>query len=164
MLDLGCGFGDLAQALGGEGLQRYVGVDLSDYVIDRVRRQCTSWPIARRCQLSFHNADLREFVPEDRERFDVIVYNEVLKYVSVDEAVEQLNRYRRWLAPDGVFCVNITDDPKNRAIFRALTKKFTWVYGVIYQQRPDGPRFRLIRDRATPAYLVGLFRAPAEPT
>lgn len=163
VLDLGCGFGDLAQALGGEGLERYVGVDLSDYVIDRVQRQCTSWPIASQCELSFHNADLREFVPEDRECFDVIVYNEVLKYVSVDEAVEQLNRYRRWLAPGGVFCVNITDDPKSRAIFRALTKKFVWVYGVIYQQRPDGPRFRVTRNKATPAYLVGLFRAPAEP-
>ncbi len=160
VLDLGCGFGDLAQALGGEGLQRYVGVDLSDYVIERAKSQCSSWPVARQCELSFHNADLREFVPEDRELFDVIVCNEVLKYVSVDEAVEQLNRYRRWLAPAGVFCVNISDDPKSRAIFRALTKKFAWVYGVILQQRPNGPGFRVTRDKATPAYLVGLFRSP----
>ena len=162
VLDLGCGFGDLAQALAGAGLQRYIGVDLSDYVIERAKSQCSSWPVARQCDLSFHNADLREFVPEDDELFDVIVCNEVLKYVSVDEAVEQLNRYGRWLAPAGVFCVNISDDPKSRAIFRALTKKFAWVYGVILQQRPDGPGFRVTSDKATPAYLVGLFRAPTE--
>ena len=162
VLDLGCGFGALAQALAGVGLQRYIGVDLSDYVIERAKSQCSSWPVARQCDLSFHNADLREFVPEDGELFDVIVCNEVLKYVSVDEAVEQLNRYGRWLAPAGVFCVNISDDPKSRAIFRALTKKFTWVYGVVYQQRPDGPGFRITTDDATPAYLVGLFRAPTE--
>ncbi len=157
VLDLGCGFGDLAQALAGAGVQRYIGVDLSDYVIEHAQSQYPSWPVARQCDLSFHNADLREFVPQDDDQFDVIVFNEVLKYVTVDEAVEQLKRYVRWLAPHGIFCVNITDDPKSRAIFRALNKNFSWVYGVIYQQRPEKPRFRITRSNATPAYLVGLF-------
>lgn len=161
VLDLGCGFGDLAQALAGAGLQRYIGVDLSDYVIERARNECSSWPVAKQCDLSFHNEDLREFVPQEDERFDVIVFNEVLKYVTVDEAVEQLKRYLPWLAPHGIFCVNITDDPKSRAIFRALNKNFSWLYGVIYQQRPEGPRFRITRSDITPAYLVGLFSRAA---
>ena len=163
VLDLGCGFGDLAQALASDGIQRYVGVDLSDYVIQRAQSQCASWPVAGQCDLSFHNADLREFSPDKDDRFDVIVCNEVLKYVSVEEAVAQLDRYRQWLAPDGVFCVNITDDPKTRAIFRALEKRFTWEYGVVYQQRPDGPGFRVTHSDTTPAYLVGLFRVPDRP-
>ena len=161
VLDLGCGFGDLAQALAGAGLQRYIGVDLSNYVIEDAQSQCSSWPVARQCDLSFHNEDLRKFVPQDDDEFDVIVFNEVLKYVAVDEAVEQLNRYVPWLAPHGIFCVNLSDDPKSRAIFRALNKKFPWVYGVIYQQRPERPRFRITRNNATPAYLVGLFSRAA---
>lgn len=157
VLDLGCGFGDLAQALAGAGLQRYIGVDLSDYVIERARNECSSWPVAKQCDLSFHNSDLREFVPQEDDRFDVIVFNEVLKYVTVAEAVEQLKRYLPWLTPRGVFCVNITNDPKSRAIFRALNKNFSWEYGMTYQQRPKGPLFRITHSDATPAYLVGLF-------
>lgn len=158
VLDVGCGFGDLAQALDIQGVKRYVGVDLSDYVIERSNSEHTTWPVSKHCALSFHKADLRKFMPPDNEQFDVIVFNEVLKYVTVKEAVEQLARYQRWLKPDGMFCVNITNDPKNRATFRALDANFEWVYGMIYQQRPSGPRFRLTHDNATPAYQVGLFR------
>ena len=161
VLDLGCGFGDLAQALAGAGLQRYIGVDLSDYVISHAQQQCPTWPVATQCDISFYNEDLRAFVPQENDRFDVIVFNEVLKYVTVDEAVEQLKRYARWLAPHGMFCVNITDDPKSRAVFRALHKNFPWVYGVIYQQRPESPRFRITYSNATPGYLVGLFNKAA---
>lgn len=96
-------------------------------------------------------------MPQEGDQFDVIVFNEVLKYVTVDEAVEQLKRYARWLTPHGIVCVNITDDPKSRAIFQSRKKNFTWVYGVIYQQRPEGPQFRITRSNATPGYLVGLF-------
>lgn len=158
VLDVGCGFGDLAQALNNDGIKRYVGVDLSDYVIERSNSECANWPVAKHCNLSFHQADLREFTPPDNEQFDVIVFNEVLKYVTVKEAVGQLKRYQRWLSPNGMFCVNITNDPKHRATFRALDDNFKWVYGMIYQQRPSGPRFRLTHNNATPPYQVGLFK------
>lgn len=158
VLDVGCGFGDLAQALSNDGVERYVGVDLSDYVIERSNREYANWPVSNHCNLSFHQADLRKFSPPDNELFDVIVFNEVLKYVTVKDAVEQLKRYQRWLKPNGMFCVNITNDPKHRATFRALDDNFKWVYGMIYQQRPNGPRFRLTHNNATPPYQVGLFK------
>ena len=158
VLDLGCGFGTLAGALADDGLRRYVGVDLSDYVVDRANRESAAWPLAKHCDVSFRQSDLREFTAEADDTFDVIVFNEVLKYVDAVEAVEQVMRYQRWLAVNGVFCVNITDDPKCHAIFRALNRRLQWVYGTVYQQRPEGPKFRVTPSRATPAYLTGLFR------
>lgn len=158
VLDVGCGFGDLSQVLSSDGIKRYVGVDLSDYVIERSKTEYSNWLVAKHCDLSFHLADLREFSPPDNEQFDVIVFNEVLKYVTVKEAVQQLKRYQKWLKPNGMFCVNITNDPKHRATFRALDDNFVWVYGMIYQQRPNGPRFRLTHNNATPPYQVGLFK------
>lgn len=158
VLDIGCGFSDLAQALSATDIKRYVGVDLSDYVIANSNKEYVNWPVSKNCNLSFHQADLREFSPLNNEQFDVIVFNEVLKYVTVNEAVEQLKRYQRCLKPNGMFCVNITNDPKSRAIFRALENNFQWVYGMIYQQRPDGPKFKLTYNNATPPYQVGLLK------
>ncbi|MHC4416219.1 MAG: class I SAM-dependent methyltransferase [Planctomycetota bacterium] len=160
VLDVGCGLCELAGALVDHGVRRYVGVDLSDYAIDRARRNCAAWPVARQCDLAFHKADLRSFAPPMGEAitFDAIVFNEVLKYVEVDEAAAQLERYARWLVPGGVLCVTMTDDPKCHAITRRLQHRFTWVYGMVYQQRPDGPKFRLTRNRATPPYLISVYR------
>ena len=91
------------------------------------------------------------------------MFSEVLKYIGVNETVEQLRRYQQWLSPTGLFCVNLSDESKSRAILRALDAKFEWVYGVIYQQQPNDMRFKLSADNATPPYFLGLFRAPAEP-
>ncbi len=158
VLDVGCGLCELASVLAGHGLQRYVGVDLSDFAIARAQREHASWPVATACDLSFHRADLRDFDGAEGP-FDVIVFNEVLKYVELDEAVHQTRRYSRWLAPHGVICVALAADPKSDAVLRALDGHLTWVYGVIYQQCPSGPRLRLARsDRATPPFTVGLFR------
>jgi 2-polyprenyl-3-methyl-5-hydroxy-6-metoxy-1,4-benzoquinol methylase len=156
ILDIGCGYCELAGALAGDRLRRYVGVDLSNYVIERAQREHHSWPAARQTGFDFRVADLRSFKAD--EVFNVIVFNEVLKYVEVEEALSQLERYRRWLSPDGVFCVTLTDDPKCRAVFHKVNRRFEWVYGSVYQARPDGPRFQLTPNRATPAYLVGIFR------
>ena len=158
VLDLGCAYGDLAHALGPNGLRRYVGVDLSDRGIDSARRELASKPAADGCSFEFHQADLRRFRPDEADRFDAIVFNEVLKYFDVDEAVQLVEHYSRWLAEDGVLFVNLTDDPKCEAIFQRLEKRFQWVYGTIYQQRPDRPAYRLTPDRANPAYLAGILK------
>jgi len=161
ILDIGCGYCELAEALAGDRLRRYVGVDLSTYVIERAQREQGSWAAAHQTDLDFRVADLRSFTAD--EVFNVIVFNEVLKYVEVEDAPRQLERYRQWLSPDGVFCVTLTDDAKCRAVFHKLNRRFQWVYGSVYQARPDGPKFRLTHDRATPAYLVGIFRPKETP-
>lgn len=158
VLDLGCGFGDLAHVLAPRGMEVYHGVDLSDYVIERARRESATWPFAGRSEIRFTNGDLRSFQPPPGAEYDVLVFNEVLKYVEIGEAVDQLRRLSRVLAPDGVICVNISGDPKSRAIFRTLAAHFEWIYGTVYQQRPRRPIYRLTRNAATPPFLVGIFR------
>jgi SAM-dependent methyltransferase len=150
VLDVGCGDCGLGRRLAGGGLARYVGVDLSDFAVDTARRE--PWP----CPADFHAADLRAFT--SGASFDVVVFNEVLKYLDVHEARTEVGRYGAWLNPGGVIVVTLTDDPKCRAIFRELSRFFAWVHGSVFQARPDGPRFRVTRSRATPAYLVGVFR------
>jgi 2-polyprenyl-3-methyl-5-hydroxy-6-metoxy-1,4-benzoquinol methylase len=147
VLDIGCGYCELAGALAGDRLRRYVGVDLSNYVIERALREQHSWPAAAQTDLDFRVADLRSFTAG--EVFNVIVFNEVLRYVEVEEALTQLERYRQWLSPDGVFCVTLTDE---------IGRSFEWVYGSVYQAQPEGPRFQVTPNPATPAYLVGIFR------
>lgn len=158
VLDIGCGFGNLGRTLAREGARHYTGVDLSDYVIDNASRQASQWAESGRCEFRFCNSDLRAFTPEPTERFDVIVFNEVLKYLEVETATEQVLRYGAWLNPGGVICVSITEDPKSDEIFSSLAQRLQWVYGTLYQQRPDRPKFRITLNAATPAYLVGIFR------
>jgi SAM-dependent methyltransferase len=164
VLDVGCAFCDLAHVLDRYGLERYVAVDLSDYVIDRAWREHSSWPVADRVEMSFHAADLREFTPsgvgapEQPDVFDVIVFNEVLQFIEVDEVPIQLRRYSQWLAPDGIFCVMLSHSPKGNAIFRSLHRHFSWVYGMVLQQNPDAPKYHLTRNRATPPFQLGVLR------
>lgn len=161
VLDIGCGFADLAHLLIPDGLEYYEGVDLSSYVIDRNKRLSEDWAADTPCRFSFRTADLRAYAPDTERQFDVVVFNEVLKYLDVDEAIGELERYCQWLAHDGVICVNLTDDPKCRFIFKQAARHLDWVYGVVYQQRPEGPKYKLTFNRATPAYLTGLFRYSA---
>lgn len=155
--DFGCGFGEILPPLIERGCTEYVGIDLSDWVIEQGNQE-TAPRYAPTCRARFECADLREFSPKDDEEFDVIVFNEVLKYVEIEEAVAQLERLSKWLAKDGVICVNISGDVKSQAIFRALEDHFEWIYGTVYQQRPDRAVYRLTKSSATPPFLVGLFR------
>ena len=156
VLEIGCAFGDLADALDPGELETYLGVDLSDRTIGEAqRRQASTTSVAHR---RFEAADLRAFSPGADERFDAIVFNEVLYYLPVDEAVRQVHRYGRWLAPGGAFCVSMKKQPKSEAIGALLRQRFDWVYGTLLQQQPDGPTYRVRRDPARPAYLVALMR------
>jgi len=156
VLDIGCAFGDLADALDPSGLEAYLGVDLSDRAISEAERRPAS--TASAASRRFLSADLRAFAPGADERFDVIVFNEVLYYLKVDEAIGQVDRYGRWLAPGGVFCVSMKKQPKSEAIGALLRRRFDWVYGTLLHQQPDRGTFRVRRDPARPAYLVALMR------
>jgi predicted TPR repeat methyltransferase len=156
VLDLGCAFGGLADALDPGGLETYVGVDLSDRAIEEARHRPA--PPASTATRRFVTADLRAFSPGAEERFDLIVFNEVLYYLTVDEAARQVHRYGQWLAAGGVFCVSMKKQPKSEAITTLLHRRMEWVYGTLFQQGPDGPAYRVRRDPARPAYLIGLMR------
>ena len=157
VLDVGCGFGDLVHVLEPRGTTLYHGVDLSDFVIARASEASSHWPIRDHGTVAFFEGDLRSWTPPTEQQYDVVVFNEVLKYVSVDESIAALRRFRTMLAPGGVISVNISADPKSQAIFRALERHFEWIYGTVYQQRPERAVHRLTHNPATPPFLVGVF-------
>ena len=86
------------------------------------------------------------------------MFNEVLYYLPVDEAIRQVQRYGQWLAPGGVLCVSMKKQPKSEAITARLRRRLEWLFGTLLQQQPDGPAYRVRQDPARPAYLIGLMR------
>jgi SAM-dependent methyltransferase len=156
VLELGCAFGDLADALEPCGLETYLSVDLSSRVISQATRR--SLPGASAVTRRITAADLRAFMPGADERFDVIVFNEVLYYLPVDEAVRQVQRYGRWLAPPGVLRVSMKKQPKSEGITVLLRRRTDWVYGTLLQQHPETLAYRVRPDPARRAYLIGLTR------
>ncbi len=158
VLDIGCAFGRLADALVPDGLEDYLGVDLSDRSVALAIEEHASDRMPRGVHCRFLASDLRDLRLEDEPPFSAVVFNEVLYYLDMDQAVDQCARYANHLDPGGIICVSMKDDAKSRALFKELRRRFTWVHGAIFQLRGDGPRYRITRNRETPASLIGVFR------
>lgn len=146
VLDVGCASGSLFRALGKPDLF-YVGVDISDYAVNEGRRLSP--------EAEFFAEPLEKFSTEDV--FDVVILNEVLYFLSVDRAIHEIGRYLDYLADDGILIISMKDDPKSKAIFLEAKKSASWVNGVLYQEKIDGPEFKIRKDSARPGYMVGVF-------
>jgi SAM-dependent methyltransferase len=156
VLDLGCCGGTLLNYL--PPFARYLGLDISDYAIGEAERDAD---LARHLQsgkASFKAIDLREYSPLDR--WDVVVFNEVLYYLTCDQAIAELKRYGRYLKSDGVLLVTMKDDAKSREIFRSINRSFEWIDGVLWQRKAFGPDYQMRTNRERPATLLGVFRLP----
>ena len=146
LLDMGCASGSLFRTPGGEGFT-YTGVDISDVAI-RVARQKS--PAG-----TFHASSIQDFQPADR--YDVIVFGDVLYYLMPEVALEQVARYASHLNDSGIVIVSMKRDAKSKVIFRLLRSRLTFVNGIIYQEKIEGPDFKLREDSKRPAYLVTVF-------
>ena len=153
LLDVGCAAGALGRVVRGAGIRRYVGVDISQVALDAADRTFGE----------YHRADLQSFDPAPRGPFDVVVFNEVLYYASVDRAVEEAARYARALREGGAVFFSMKDDPKSRAILAAMRQRFAWVGGMLFQEQHLDGQFALRADRQRPPYLVGIVRPRAAP-
>jgi len=148
VLDVGCASGTLGRALRDAGVARYVGLDISPVAIESADRSLGE----------FHVGDLASFPVETLPPFDVVVFNEVLYYLDVDEAVRQLERYARRVAVDGALVFSMKRDAKSRAILDAVVARFEWIDGAVFQEQRTRPGYELRTDEAFPAYLVGVVR------
>ncbi|WFE20075.1 class I SAM-dependent methyltransferase [Solwaraspora sp. WMMD937] len=99
ILDLGCGT-TVNLALPPGGYRHYHGVDISRAAIRRARA-------LRRPDTSFEAADLLTYRTD--ERYDVVLFREVLYYFSVDDAVGLLHRAADLLRPGGRVLVWVYD-------------------------------------------------------
>ncbi len=157
VLDVGCAGGGLAVNLLKEGVERYIGIDISDYAIRKAERDLLK--IKRDADVRFHACDLCEFVLEDGERFDVIVFSEVLYYLSVQEAAEQVERFSGWLRPNGGLCISMKDDPKSHAIYRSISQRFKHAGSILYQfnRANHGVKNRIAVNKESPRFTTAIF-------
>ena len=91
-LDLGSGSGRLLRAFRGAGYFNIRGVDLGQQGAD----------IARKSGLEIVQADLREYLRESVESFDVITAFDVIEHFTKDEGIEVLQLVFKRLKPGGM--------------------------------------------------------------
>lgn len=112
ILDAGCGEGLLAEKLRLLDYEYYLGIDLSQEAIARASQKLGS------ARTEFAVADLHRF--ESARRFDVIIFNQSLYYLSEPDVV--VARYAAMLAPGGHFIISMADQPRTRALWPLAEK------------------------------------------
>lgn len=112
LLDHGCGQGILRDHLNPNSFNGYVGIDLSADAINKASHPQISVPSC------FTVGDVETYSPD--QVFDVIVFNEMLYYLSDPAAVVQ--RYQPFLSPGGVFVVSMFDMIKSRKVWQSLER------------------------------------------
>ena len=112
ILDAGCGEGLLAEKLRLLEHDYYLGLDISQEAVNRATRKLGN------SRMEFAVADLHRF--ESPRRFDAIIFNQSLYYLSQPDAV--LKRYAAMLAPGGHFIISMTDQPRTRALWPLVEK------------------------------------------
>jgi 2-polyprenyl-3-methyl-5-hydroxy-6-metoxy-1,4-benzoquinol methylase len=113
VLDIGCGAGHLWSWLRQESQHRYLGVDISGVAIQQARQRALS------SRAEFRVGNATTFTPDDR--FDVIVFNEVLYYLTQPELA--LQRYENFLTPKGVFVVSMCRSAEALRTWRRCTTR-----------------------------------------
>lgn len=96
VLDTGCGQGALLRRLPSSCYSRYVGIDVSGSAVSVAQKHQNE-------RSTFFAADCEDYSPT--ERFDVIVFNEVL--CCLRDPLRTVERYARSLSPGGLVLVSI---------------------------------------------------------
>jgi 2-polyprenyl-3-methyl-5-hydroxy-6-metoxy-1,4-benzoquinol methylase len=148
VLDVGCAGGTLAGEL--PPSVYYLGIDGSESAIEAAQ---SLWGGD---DIHFRACDIREFDPVDK--WDAIVFSEVLSYLAKHEAIAEVRRYAEALSREGILAICMMNDRKSRAIWRALRQEFRWIDGVLWQQKEPWPSYRISVCRERPGYLVGVLR------
>ena len=113
LLDVGCGDGVLLSQLRGV-YGAYLGIDFAE-PIARAQSRHAATPSVR-----FAVSDINDFAT--RDQFDVIVFNESLYYLH--EPLRGLQRYARFLAPDGVLLISMHVTPRTTALWAEIDAAF----------------------------------------
>jgi 2-polyprenyl-3-methyl-5-hydroxy-6-metoxy-1,4-benzoquinol methylase len=106
VLDVGCGQGILLRSLPDAAYSKYVGIDLSASAIaaaQEQRRELQQPEPQQNERSTFLSADCESYVPG--EKFDVIVFNEVLYYLR--DSRQLVERYAQSLRGGGVMLVSM---------------------------------------------------------
>lgn len=134
ILDVGCGYGRVLNELHGLGFTRLLGIDFSERLIERGKRQ---FPFL---DLRLQPADTIDF-PDGS--FDAVLLCAVLTCIVSNEAQEALlAEIKRVLRPGGLLYVNdflLNSDARNRERYLAWEKVYG-TYGIF--ELPEGAVLR----------------------
>jgi SAM-dependent methyltransferase len=111
LLDVGSGEGVLQRRLEPLSYSRYLGIDKSQEAIARAQ-------IQRDARTEFRCADVETYSPQDR--FDVIVFNELLYYLQ--DPVDVVRRLAHSLSPGGIIIISMLRWTSSRRIWRSLDR------------------------------------------
>lgn len=149
VLDVGCSAASLVSRL--HSYSRYWGIDVSPFAIEEALKEIGHYPC-----VALQASDIREFTTD--LMWDVIVFNEVLYYLNSNDAMDEVERYSRFLSPGGIICIAMKHDPKSAAIFSLLNSKFRWIDGMLWQRKFAGSDYAIRINREQPALLLGVFK------
>jgi SAM-dependent methyltransferase len=112
VLDVGCGEALLYPYLDPRRVRRYVGCDSSQAALDQAGIDPA--------RASLVHIPLEDYEPGAGERFDAIVFNEVIGFAR--DPLAQIARYRGFLAPGGILVLSIYQTPRESSGARELTR------------------------------------------
>jgi SAM-dependent methyltransferase len=127
VLDIGCGEGLMRDYLSKGAYSSYLGIDISAEAIRLATQKGYS-------EAEFVTADAAEYLPP--ESYDVIIFNEVLYYLSQPLAVVQ--RYARFLKPGGLFVVSLFRTPRTEAIRKQLAETYDFTDEIVIAHQQVG--------------------------
>lgn len=156
ILDLGCAGASLSQALGPE-FETYCGVDISEVAISSARESHAVSDSKSPRHLQFDVSNVQDYQPT--RKFDVIVFNEVMYYLTLKQIANAVHRYSGFLSPGGVMLVSLKDHPQCRSVQSLLMQELQFVHAVLFQEQSSRTTgWKIFRNRETPAFLVQAFR------
>jgi SAM-dependent methyltransferase len=123
LLDIGCGEGLLRARLHPAAYRQYIGIDFAE-AVERAKHLVDE-------RTTFVVGDMEDYVPPSN--LDVIVFNEVLPYFK--NAIAGMERYRQFLAPEGVFLVSTFLSPAMEEFWTALGDRYPVIDEVLIANR-----------------------------
>lgn len=98
VLDAGCADGYMLSVLRNEGFRNIAGVDVSSEMCSIARARLGS-------DIRIENMSLTEFLMEEGDVYNVILFHHVIEHVPRDKALNLLRAMRLRLAPGGVLAI-----------------------------------------------------------
>ena len=137
VLEIGCGEALVQQRLHQDDYSRWVGVDLSDVIIEKAQRFASP-------AVEYVAADMREF--QTTERFDAILFTESLNYVKKCDRV--IERYFSFLDPNGVIIVSLFEQTKSPVIWKEVDSILRVLETVVTENKRGKWLCKVLRPRS----------------
>jgi SAM-dependent methyltransferase len=99
ILDIGCGYGQMLQALKEKNLKHLEGIELLQEAADYCKEK---WQLNVQC-----TGDIMGYAGKNKNRYDLIIMSHVLEHIPKDYITDTLKAIRSMLKPNGKFILMV---------------------------------------------------------